>query len=243
LSLNVSTASHLVEICPNPYGDDGAEYVKVLCDSECIIDDGEGSITVNKTGVVVIAKNSTSFRNSFGYNPDIEFYGRFALSNSGETIYLIENGSIVDSFSYGRDLNYLDEGVVYYKNGSWDFYYQDWSKLQPVEDIVEGTIIVSPANYTIDADSELILASYTLTNFDIVNLAKKGVKVEVFLDADPTGGIPPEEMEVVRELVEANGRVHFLKSSSIKNFHYKFAIVDGKKVIITKTGNGVTGVI
>lgn len=235
LFLKASSASQLIEVCPNPYGDDGAEYVKVLCDTECIIDDGEGSIHVNRTGVVTVAKSSTAFYNMFGYGPDIEFSGRFALSNSGETIYLVENGSVVDSFSFGRDgFNYLDDGVIYFReNDSWDFRYQDWSKLKSVEDDIFGRIIVSPADYTIDAERELILVSYTLTSFDIVDLAKKGVKVEVFLDAKPTGGIPIEEVEIVRELIRVGAKVHFLESSPLKNFHYKFAIVDGEKVVIT----------
>ncbi len=233
--LKISSASQLIEVCPNPYGDDGAEYVKVFCDSECTISDGEGSIAVNRTGVVVIAKNSTIFYSTFGYSPDIEFSGRFALSNSGETVLLFENGSIVDSFSYGKKgFNYLDDGVIYYReNDSWDFRYQDWTALKSVEDEVVGRVIVSPADYTIDAEKELVLVSYTLTNFNIIGLAKKGVKVEVFLDAEPTGGIPLEEVEVVRELRRAGARVHFLESSSLKNFHYKFAIADGERVIIT----------
>jgi phosphatidylserine/phosphatidylglycerophosphate/cardiolipin synthase-like enzyme len=66
-----------------------------------------------------------------------------------------------------------------------------------------------------------------------VDIANKGVDIEVYLDADPTGGVPLEEAEVVESLVKAGSEVHFLKSTSIKNFHYKFAVIDGKKVVIT----------
>jgi hypothetical protein len=226
---NAHLNSRIIELCPNPYGDEGAEYVKIFCNAECILSDGEGSVEVG-SGIFTIAKNPLAFYKLFGYMPDIEASGKFALSNSGEEVVLIENNSIVDSFTYGEDgFGYVDEGVVYFRtNGSWDFRYQDWTSFLPAKDYVTGRIIVSPTSYSIDAKKELIIASYTLTDLSLLELSSKGVRVEVFLDANPVGGVPIEEIEIARKV-----RVHFLKSDSFKNFHYKFAIVDDRKVIIT----------
>lgn len=228
--IGTSNASQILELCPNPYGDDEAEYVKVFCNAECILSDGEGEVLINKTGVICIAKSKLAFYKAFGYNPDFEATGRFALSNSGETIFLISNGSVVDTFTYGKDISYLDEGVVYFRNnGLWDFRYQDWSDFPSITENVSGRIIVLPSDYMPKAKKEVILVSYILTDFSLLELAKKA-RIEVFLDAQPAGGIPLEEVEIVRLL--PNTSVHFL-AGSFKNFHYKFAIIDGKKVVIT----------
>lgn len=136
--INLSQASEIVEVCPNPYGSDGVEYVKLKVDKPCILSDEEGEIKINKTGLIVIAKNSTEFYNTFSYLPNYEFSKRFALSNSGESIFLIENGKVVDEFTYGKNgLNYLDDGVIYFKkDGVWDFRYQDWSDFDVVKDLL-----------------------------------------------------------------------------------------------------------
>jgi|Deesub1362A_J573_1020465.scaffolds.fasta_scaffold02730_3 hypothetical protein len=223
-----NSKAHIIEICPNPYESDGAEYVKVFCDKNCSLTDGEDEIRFD--GTVVAAKDRDVFFKSFGYYPDVEFSSKFALSNSGEEILLYQNGELIDSFTYGREgFNYLDDGVIYFRNGnSWDFRYQDWTSFEPLADYVRGTITVSPVDYRIQAEKELILASYTFTDFTLSELKDEGVKIEVFVDASPVGGIPVEEVEALRGI-----NAHFLKSNSFKNFHYKFAVIDDQKVIIT----------
>jgi len=216
----------IIELCPNPYGDDGAEYVKVECYGNCTLSDGEGLINFN--GTITAAKNAGVFQKTFGYYPDVEFPSKFALSNSGEEIFLYRDGVLIDSFAYGKELKYLDAGVIYFRNGSnWEFRYQDWSSFQPAFDDVGGKIIVCPCAYEPNANNEILIASYTITDFRLADL-KKRVDVEVFVDASPVGGIPFEEIEILRDI-----NAHFLESKSIKNFHYKFAVIDGKKVVIT----------
>lgn len=216
----------IIELCPNPYGDDGAEYIKAKCYGNCTLSDGEGSIDFN--GTITAAKSAEVFYKVWGYYPDIEFPSRFALSNSGEEVFLYRDGVLIDSFAYGRELSYLDAGVIYFRNdGGWDFRYQDWSSFQPVSDEVRGRIIVCPCSYQLNAEEKILIASYTITDFSLADLKDK-VHVEVFVDANPAGGIPVEEIQALKDL-----NVHFLESKSIKNFHYKFALIDGKKVVIT----------
>lgn len=209
-------ASHMLEVCPN-----GVEYVKVYVDSNCTLSDGEGRVNLNKSGVVYIAKDRNEFYRLLGLYPDYEFKGRFALANDGEDVYIIQNGRIVDSFNW-KDL-YKDRGVVYYRTDEgWDFKYWDWTNFSMVEDYVSGMVIISPTDYRIDADN-VILASYTLTD-----LPTDCSNVTIFLDGNPVGGVPINEM-----LLSEKFNVTFLRSKSFKHFHWKFAVCDGCKIIIT----------
>ncbi len=209
------SASVILEVCPNPY-DPNSEYVKVFVDSNCTLTDGEGSITFNRTGTFYVAKNSTAFERSFGFPPDYEFEGRFALSNSGEKVWIVKNGKVVDEFEWRN----ADKGLIYYRTDrGWDFRYEDWTDFDSVRDYVSGKVIVSPANYRIKADS-IVLASYTLTDPDAIDCDN----VTIFLDGNPVGGVPLNE-----KFLNAT----FLKSRSYKHFHWKFAVADGSKVIIT----------
>jgi len=249
LLLTAGAKGEILEVCPNPYGDEGAEYIKVNCSGlECKLDDGEGFLHFK--GNITLAKNSEIFYNTFGYEPDAEFTPKFALSNSGEVIYLYEDGKIVDFFDYSNEgLNFRDDGLIYFRNsnkGDWDFKYQDWSHIPPIKTNVTGRIMVSPFPYEFEAENEILLASYTFTDYNLLkfggnrsgNLDKEGkekagekekeIIKELFLDATPVGGIPFEEVKATEHL-----NVHFLKSNSYKNFHYKFGVVDNKRVIIT----------
>jgi len=228
LFFTVNSTAEILELCPNPYGDDGAEYIKARCIDKCTLTDGEGIIRFN--GSITAAKDSRVFYSVFGYYPDIEFSSKFALSNSGEEVFLYQNDTLIDSFSYGKEgLNYIDDGVIYFRNGDeWDFYYQDWTSFEPVFEEVSGRIIVCPCSYHLSAEKEIFIASYTITDYSLSELKEKGVEIEVFVDGSPVGGIPLEEIEALRDI-----NVHFLESKSIKNFHYKFAVIDDEKVVIT----------
>ncbi len=211
------SASRIVEVCPNPYGSDDAEYVIVNATAFCVLDDGEGEVPINSTGIVVVAKNITAYELTFGKKADIQFSKRFALSNEGETIRLLEGGKVVDKFTYKPK-----EGMIFFRTSKgWDFRYQDWTSFSPVDVLTRIKVIVSPASYCFRG-STIWLASYTFTDLRTV----KG-NITLFLDASPVGGIPVEELEISKRY-----KTYFLSSTSYKNFHYKFA-TDGKKVVIT----------
>ena len=207
-----TTACKILEVYPNPYGDEGAEYVKVWCDGSCIFTDGEDNFTV--TGTAYIARNSTAFMEKFGFYPDFE---GIKLSNSGEDIYLICDNK-TDRFNWKF---YKDEGVIYYRTDrGWDFRYEDWSQFSPVRDYVRGSIIITPAEYTLKGNG--IVASYFVVEEDNF----KG-DFEFIVDASPVGGIPLEEY-----ILSKKYKFHFLSANSYKNFHYKFAVI-GDRVVIT----------
>jgi phosphatidylserine/phosphatidylglycerophosphate/cardiolipin synthase-like enzyme len=244
LSLGLAVQGGLIEVCPD-CGNYEYVKVKVSCENP-VLTDGEGKIPISNN-FTVVAKNATEFFRVFGFYPDIEAKEvdrKFMLSNEGEEIFLLCDGAVYDKLAYGKSgfglTSYTDRDLVYFKrNGRWDFRYRDWTNFTAVEDWVKGKIVVLPNDLRFNAKKSLVIASYTLTErLNLKELAEKGVKIEVYLDASPVGGVPIEEIELSKELPS---EFYFLQSNSYKNFHYKFAIIDGKRVVITtenwKTSN------
>ncbi|WP_457550440.1 phospholipase D-like domain-containing protein [Archaeoglobus sp.] len=207
--------AEILEVCPNPYNPQ-AEYVKVKCNVTCILSDGEGNVTL-KAGVHYVTKNSSAFEKEFGFKPDAEFKGRFALANGGDEVLLYENGVLVDKFSYKKS----HRGLIYYREGGWKFRYEDWTNFKPVKDYVKGEIIVTPANFVFKADT---IVSYTFTTDRYV----KG-NYTLYLDANPIGGIPINEIEIAKD-----HKTYFLKSPSYRFFHWKFGLRNDEIVITTE---------
>ncbi len=207
-------ACKILEVYPNPYGDDNAEYVKVQCDGTCIFSDGEKSFRINKS-VAYIARNSTAFKEKYGFYPDFE---GIRLSNGGERIELI-CGNSRDEFNWNF---YRDEGVIYFRTEKgWDFRYEDWSNFKPIKDHVEGKIIVTPARYILRGNGYVVSYFVSENNFE--------GNFEFFVDAKPVGGIPENEY-----LLSKKYQFHFLSSNSYRHFHYKFALSDSKVVLTTE---------
>ncbi|WP_456478245.1 phospholipase D-like domain-containing protein [Geoglobus ahangari] len=211
LLIHPTIACQILEVLPNPYGDDGREYVKVSCETNCTLTDSEDEFSFGP-GVHYVARNATAFVDHYGFPPDAE---GIRLSNSGEEITLkCEDGADVFDYSF-----FTDDGLIYYREGGkWDFRYEDWSSFPPVSDNVSGRIVVTPTSYVLRGEG--IVASYTVTkdNFD--------GSFEFAVDASPVGGIPAEEMVLAKKY-----RFHFLEGS-YRNFHYKFAVL-GSNVVIT----------
>lgn len=215
LLFTIPTNAEILEVCPNPYNAK-AEYVKVRCNSTCTLSDGEGNMTLDR-GTHYITKNATAFFKEFGFEPDLEFKGRFALSNDKDELYLYENGTLIDFFEYKNP----ERGLIYYRAGEWKEKFEGWTDFKPVSDYVIGEVIVTPSNFVFEADT---VVSYLFTTDRYV----KG-DYELYLDANPVGGIPVNEMEIAR-----SHETHFLSSNSYRFFHWKFALKEDYVVITTE---------
>ncbi len=206
-------SAEILEVYPNPFNEE-EEYVKILCNSNCTFTDFEKEMKFEK-GIHYIAKNSTAFKNKFGFYPDAE---GVSLSNNGELIALIEENS-VEYFNWAWI--YLDEGVIYFKErGKWDFRYEGWSSFEPIEDEVSGRLILCPCDYRLKGEG--IVYAYTI--YDTESFEGN---FTFAVDSTPVGGIP---LNV--KMLEENSKVYYLKSKVYRNFHAKFAVV-GNKVVIT----------
>lgn len=214
LLIHNASACQILEVLPNPDGDDGREYVRVYCDDSCVFTDHESFFNLS-AGEYYITNNRSLFYSHYGFEPDFE---GLRLSNSGEEIQLI-CGNRVDSFDWSNE--YRDSGVIYYRLGNkWDFRYEDWSNFSPVRDFVSGRIIITPAEYILKGTG--IVASYTVTQDNFEG------DFEFIVDANPVGGIPAQEIILSRKY-----RFHFLEGP-YENFHYKFAVLNETAIITTE---------
>ena len=224
LTLTFSSASaEILQVYPNPF-DERLEFVKVRVNSSAYLTDGEGYVNFSSPGVYYAAKDTELFRKQYGIEA-VPFGKRFALSNSGEELRLYEDGRLIDVFDYTSI--YRDEGLIYYRTEKgWDFRYEGWSNFSGVSDVVSGKIVATPADLYFSGE-EVVMTSYILTrcSFDF----ERGV---LLLDASPVGGLP--ESPCLEEFQnKGNFSVYFLSSPAYRNFHYKFAVIDGSKVVIT----------
>lgn len=207
-SLLILSLALLLEICPNPYGSDDAEFIKVYCPDSCILKDDRAEIIL-KEGFYTITKNKSAFLEKFVYDGEIiEFPRNFLLSNNGEEICM-HSENTTDCFYYGKDIQILDSGLIYLRNeGEWDFRYEDWSRFNCLSEHIKGRLIITPADFK--AEKFRIVSYNFFADFE---------PVELFVD--PKGG--------VRCGVDAN----FL-SGSYRHFHYKFGIMENKVIITTE---------
>ncbi|MEM2695075.1 MAG: hypothetical protein QXQ83_05980, partial [Archaeoglobaceae archaeon] len=95
----------LLETCPNPFGSDDAEYLKLYCPDLCILREGENEIQLN-SGFFTITKNSSAFLNKFEPLGELIELKNFSLSNKGEEICIMSREG-KDCFHYGKDIQFL----------------------------------------------------------------------------------------------------------------------------------------
>lgn len=207
-SLLILSLALLLELCPNPYGSDDAEYIKVYCPDSCILKDDKAEIIL-KEGFYTITRNKSAFLEKFKPEGELlEFPRNFSLSNSGEEI-CVSSEKITDCFYYGRDLQILDSGIIYFRNeGKWDFKYEDWSGFNCLSEHIKGRLIITPADFK--AENFRIVSYNFFADFE---------PLELFVD--PKGG--------ARCGVDAK----FL-SGPYRNFHYKFGVRENKVIITTE---------
>jgi phosphatidylserine/phosphatidylglycerophosphate/cardiolipin synthase-like enzyme len=104
-----------------------------------------------------------------------------------------------------------------------------------------------------DAKKRIRISIYQITNpyivEELIKKQRQGVKVKLWLEGSPVGGIPDQERFVVDKLAKAGATVHFLISDTKKKIrpryrfdHSKYVLIDDDKVIIGTENYGRTGV-
>ena len=93
------------------------------------------------------------------------------------------------------------------------------------------------------AEQEVLISIYLLTNVQLVallcDLASDGVAVRILLEGDALGQDITTELTLMRSIVDAGGEVYLINDPIPGNFerfsyfHNKYAVIDGKKVIVT----------
>lgn len=84
---------------------------------------------------------------------------------------------------------------------------------------------------------------------ELIKKLREGVKVTLWLEGSPVGGIPDQERYVTDKLAKAGAKVYFLVSDQERKVkpryrfdHSKYTIIDDKKMIVGTENYGRTGV-
>ncbi|AIZ56613.1 cardiolipin synthase [Candidatus Methanoplasma termitum] len=200
----------------------------------------------------------------------IQKKGSFILANTGDDISLYRNGILRDAVCYGEkhmEIGWSGDPVPLPTNkyvlriGSNDTdTAADWIYTKPgltnhsFDPELYFDSVVSPFSFPEsqgtpifkeieNADREILIANYLLTNVNLVallcGLSAKGVKVRILLDGAPLGNDISTELTLMRSLVDAGAEVYLIDDPVAGNyeryayFHNKYAVIDGKKVIVT----------
>lgn len=109
------------------------------------------------------------------------------------------------------------------------------------------TNLLNSAKTTIDLNVYEFQNTYLLT--PLKNAIARGVKVRVFLEGQPVGGLQDQSKYIAQQIVNAGGQVRFIindpTNERFKRYrfnHAKYAIVDGTNVFIQSENWKETGV-
>ena len=167
---------------------------------------------------------------------------RLRLSNDGETVRLLRQGTVVDTVRYGR----TKEGELYHPDSG------EWTPLaatdRPVVTAEGGSVeaFVLPdspdraVEFLESSQDRIYLSGYTLTSQRIVDAlieaADRNVPVEVLVDGSPVGGMSTEMATALDELSEAGIDVRVLGGDRARyRFHHaKYAVVDDRALVTTE---------
>lgn len=173
------------------------------------------------------------------------------LANSGETVRLLDNGTIVDEVSYEQ----APDGEVYDAvNGTWR---PLGATDRPVTTAGNGTVeaFVLPdeseraVEFLETADERILLAGYTLSSERVVDAlraaSRRNVRVEVLVEGNPVGGMTTRQAAALDELRRAGVTVRVLggERARYRYHHAKYAIVDDRALVTTENwkASGVGG--
>jgi phosphatidylserine/phosphatidylglycerophosphate/cardiolipin synthase-like enzyme len=172
------------------------------------------------------------------------------LANSGETVQLLLNGSVIDSVTYDQ----ASEASVYETASA------TWRPLgattQSVVSDQGGTVqaFVLPdaperaTDFLENATDRILLAGYTISSPAVVDTLvrahERGVTVEVLAEARPVGGMDGRGAAALDRLARSGVNVSVLGGdlARYRYHHAKYAVVDDRALVTTenwkKAGTG-----
>ena len=162
------------------------------------------------------------------------------LSNTGETLTLRADGTVVSRVSYGDART-----AHWYRNGSWHPLGE--TDFDPVTVTGEtGRVFVLPDSPAApvaplrNASDRILLAGYSFASERVARALRsavdRGVRVRVLLDGAPVGGLSRREARLLDRLVDAGVDVRMLGGPRARYaFHHaKYAVVDDRAVVLTE---------
>jgi phosphatidylserine/phosphatidylglycerophosphate/cardiolipin synthase-like enzyme len=250
------TEPDILELYPNPVAyDDAGEFVTVRFPegtdpSEYTLADGQTAVPLEASNVTV---NSTVNRQiTFSTDANrtaqltdrtvVQINDRLRLANSGETVRLRRQGSVVDTVTYAQ----APEGELY------DPVAEEWTPLGATNrsivtadgGTVEAFVLPDEPNRAVEfleqGQDRILLAGYTLSSQRVVDAlvgaAERKVTVEVLVDGSPVGGMSGEMAAALDELTRAGVDVRIFGGERARyRFHHaKYAVVDDRAIVTTE---------
>lgn len=205
------------------------------------VESSNGTLTVPDGGPITFSTAPTITR-SLTDRAVLGLSDRLQLADAGDTIRLLENGTVVDTVEYQR----ASVGSVYYPTES------DWRPLGATErprttapgEEVEAFVTPDSPDRAVDllatADERILLAGYTLSSDRVVDelvaASERGVSVEVLVEGSPVGGMTGAEAAALDELSREGVGVQVLdgERARYRHHHAKYAVVDDSGLVTTE---------
>jgi phosphatidylserine/phosphatidylglycerophosphate/cardiolipin synthase-like enzyme len=248
-----ASAVSIVGVYPNPVAArDRGEFILVHVPPDSAIGayrlaDEQGSVAlpnVTAGGPVAVAWHPALVRNLTDARV-VAVEGSLGLANGGERLRLLRQGESVASVRYreapeGELARFDSDGTVtWHPLGRTD---------RPVVSATGGTARAFvlpdapsvPLETVQTADERVLLAGYTFTSRRVARAleaaADRGIDVRVLLEGEPVDGISSREAALLDSLVAAGVDVRLLGGPSARYayHHAKYAIVDGRAVVLTE---------
>ncbi|WP_248908470.1 phospholipase D-like domain-containing protein [Halocatena marina] len=242
----------IVRVYPNPVTDDDrGEFVVIDVPRKTNVSgwelrDEESVVSLpNRTvsGRIVLSTEPKAVKNMTD-EPVLQLTGKISLSNAGERVRLVRDGTSVTTVEYSD----APEGELYQRDsGEWTWEPFGATDLSVVESGPSAARLFvlpdapkAPASTLDSATDRILLGGYTFTSDRIasalVRAHRRGVHVEVLVESGPVGGITTQEKTVLDRLTAAGIDVHVLGGERARYayHHAKYAVVDDRALVMTE---------
>lgn len=242
----------LLEVYPNPLASgDRGEYVTIRVRgtqnlSGVTLSDGEDTVTLPPT----VATGRLRLAVGRGMPPNgttgqlLAVAGRLALANSGETLTLRRDGTVIDRVRY--ETAPAGDRFVRGADG-WTWEPLGGTQFPPytVRNATVRTFVLPdnaavPTRILSNATERLWLGGYTFSSKRITHTLcearEAGTDVRVLVDGDPVGGLTGASRERLDALVACGIELEVLEGTTARYaFHHaKYAVVDDRALILSE---------
>jgi len=247
----------LVELYPNPVttGDSG-EFVTVQFPpganySAYELADNDATVALSNATTIPTANNATR-RLTFSTHPNqtasltdravATLSDRIRLANSGDSVRLLRNGTVVDRVQYTsaaeaeaynvttqrwRSLEATDRPVVTAEGGRVEAFVLPDESGRAVEFLDNASDRVLLAGYTFASERAVEALSRAI---------ERGVTVEVLVDGSPVGGMTGQQAATLDSLARAGAKIQVAAGERTwyRYHHAKYAVVDDRALVTTE---------
>ncbi len=193
--------------------------------------------------------------------------GRFALADDGDEVSLLHpDGSIADRLYYGsaepQPPGWIGTTVARPSSGSmlmrqggdsdtasdWAAFVPGRQTFGPFEDVAYVEPFLCPEQMRDRLVREFRHSQFSISiaiyeigdgavGHELLDARERGVAVRILVEAQPVGGVPQHELELLDSLNASGCEIHVLKSydgyRGYDYLHCKYAIIDSRRVVVT----------